>query len=70
MTKTTRPQIPSISGIRVRKEDHANMTPPQETGMRNEVVDAIRKWRRPSQSAESCLQDDLEGDVVVGSKGA
>ena len=49
MTKTNRPQIPIISGTRVRKDDHANMMPPQETGMRNEVVDAVRRIA-PAQS--------------------
>ena len=49
MTKTDRPQVPSISGTRVRNEDHANKTPPQETGMRNEVVAAVRRIA-PAQS--------------------
>ena len=54
MTKMKRPHIPSISGTRVRNEDHANMTPPQETGMRNEVVDAVRR-KAPTQSKSRSL---------------
>lgn len=46
--------MPSISGTRVRNEDHAYMTPPHQTGMRNEVVDRVKR-KAPSQSKRRVL---------------
>ncbi len=66
-----RPHSPSMSGTRVRKEDQANMMPPQEIGMRSEVLDAVRRiapaqskfWSLLIRRPEGCCSRRKKGSV-------
>ena len=39
----------------MRKDDHGNITPPHDTGIRNEVVDAVRRMAPAQSKCKSLL---------------
>ena len=56
-------------GSRVWYDDQRNKTPPQDTGMRNEVVDAVKRKAPPQSKPESLFKTEPGGCLNLRQKG-